>query len=245
MATIKEIYPDMESVKKQAAVRKKFGWNASVEINERGVFEVTFTRDETTSKNKKLKAFEDDFLNCSVAADYIERYKRVYADKKKFKAFSTIVIIVLIYCMIQLGVMALVSTLFKVMYSTNPSMLYDLGLNVTAGGSSTPLTPDWKFDLNIEEIGLSGVFLLFGISGPILTLTVELLINALFTVGMICLAGLLLILFFMIRKIIVTKTFYKAEVEYINRRKNRLNNILDDVDKKMDKIMRDVKKIEQ
>ena len=44
----------------------------------------------------------------------------------------------------------------------------------------------------------------------------------------------------MIRKIIVTKTFYKAEVEYMSRRKNKLNNILDDVDKKMDKIIEKV-----
>ena len=63
MTKIVEIYPDAESVKLQVKAREKFGWKSSVEINSRGVYEVTFTRDESKPKNQKLKALEDDFLH--------------------------------------------------------------------------------------------------------------------------------------------------------------------------------------
>ena len=243
MAKIVEFYPDAESVKEKVELRKKFGWSSSVKTNDRDVYEVTFTRDETKDKNKKLKELEDDFTQCTVASDYIKRYNRVYANKDKFKALPTIVIVILIYLMVQLGVMALVSIMFKAMYSSDPNSFYDLGLKVVAGGESVPISPDWKFDVNLEEIGLSGILSIFGVSGPILTLDVELLINALFVVGLLSLAGFILILFFMIKKKSTARTFYKAEVEYIDRRKKRLKTIMAEIEEQMEHIMLEAEKV--
>ena len=97
MARIVEIYEDAQLAKQQVESRKVFGWSASVELTERGVFEVTFTRDESTARNAKLKELEDDFLQCSVASDYIERYNGYNVNKKKFKAFHPFLLLVVIY----------------------------------------------------------------------------------------------------------------------------------------------------
>ena len=243
MSKIVEIYPDAEEVKTQVEVRKKFGWASKVSINDRGVYEVTFTRDDSKAKNKKLKKLEDDFMQCSVASDYIERYNGVYADKKKFKAFSPIVLIILIYCLIQVGVLAFVAFLFKGLYAMDPNSFYNLGVNVTVGEASTPLTPDWQQTINLEELGLYGLLSTFGVKEKILTLTVDVIMNFLFVVGIGAAVLFVLILFFMIRKAAIAKTFYKAEVEYIQRRKDLLNAKTDELEDRMDEIMDEVERV--
>lgn len=243
MSKIVEIYPDNESVKLQVAARKKFGWKSEVEINDRGVYEVTFTRDDTKEENKKLGKLEEDFMHCSVAADYIERYNHLYADKKKYKAFSTIIIVILVYCIIQLSVLAFVPCMLKLLYSVDPDIFYDLGLNATVGDVSVPITPEWEQPIDLEAQGLYPLLSMFGVRDKILVLTVDLLINFLFGVGIAAGVGCLLIIFFMIRKVLVAKTFYKAEVEYLQNRKDMLNAKADELEKRMDEIMSEVKKV--
>lgn len=243
MSKIIEIYPDAESVKLQVESRKVFGWKSEVSINDRGVYEVTFTRDDEKAENQKLKELEDDFTQCFAASEYIERYNRVYADKKKFKAFPTIVIVILVYCIIQLSVLCFVPAMLKVLYTVEPSIFYDLGLNVTVGEETVPLTADWKTEIDLEPTGLLPLLSIFGIKDKILTITVEVLINLLFGVGVAAGVGVVLIIFFMIRKTLVSKTFYKAEVEYLQNRKDLLNAKVDMIENRMKEIMSSVKKV--
>ncbi len=243
MSKIVEMYPDAEEVKTQVEVRKKFGWASSVLINDRGVYEVTFTRDDSKAKNKKLKELEDDFMQCSVASDYIERYNGIYADKKKFKAFSPLVLVILIYCLIQVFVLAFVTCLFKALYTMDPNILYDLGMSVTVGDASTPLTPDWQQTIDLEELGIYSILATFGVKEKILTLTVDVIMNFLFIVGIGAAVLFFVIIFFMIRKAVIAKTFYKAEVEYIQRRKDMLNSKMDELEDKMDEIMVEVGRV--
>ena len=243
MSKIVEIYPDIESVKLQAEARKAFGWKSEVSVNDRGVYEVTFIRDDSKAENKKLGELENEFMQCSVAQDYIERYSRVSADKKKFKAFPTIVLLILIYCIIPLGVLAAVSCLFKIMYVADPNVFYDLGINVTVGEETVPLTPDWKTVVDLESLGLYGFASMLGVKDKMLTVTVDLLIDLLFGLGLAAGVGLFLIIFFMIRKTLIARVFYKAEVEYLQKRKTLLASKLEGLDDRMDEIMAEVKKV--
>lgn len=242
MSKIVEIYPDAESVKLQVEARKVFGWKSDVQINDRGVYEVTFTRDDAKEVNKKLKVLEDDFMHCSVATDYIERYNKVYANKKNYKAFPTIVILILIYCLIQLFVLAIVPCMLKLLYTMDPEIFYNLGLNATVGDVSVPITPEWKQEINLEQIGLYTLLSMFGVKEKILVLTVDLLINMLFGVGIAAAVGFILIILFMIRRKLVSNTFYKAEVKYLQDRKDLLNSKVSQIENQMDKIMLEVKK---
>ena len=243
MSKIIEIYPDAESVKLQVERRKAFGWKSDVSINDRGVYEITFTRDDEKTMNKKLKALEDDFTQCSVASNYIKRYNKVYADKKKFKAFPTVIIVILIYCIVQLAVLTIVPCALKAIYTVDPDSFYDLGLSATVGEESTPLTPDWSTDIDLESTGLLPVLSIFGVKDKILTVTVEFLINALFGIGVAAGIGVLLIVLFMIRKTLVSKTFYKAEVKYLQKRKDLLNSKIDDIEGRIDEIMLEAKRV--
>ena len=47
----------------------------------------------------------------------------------------------------------------------------------------------------------------------------------------------------MIRRAFVARTFYKAEVEYIERRKDMLSDIYSDLDSRMDEIMLEVENL--
>lgn len=244
MSQIKEVYPDVQSVQDQVAVRKKFGWDASIEYTDRNVFEVTFTRDDSKAKNKKLKQLEDEFTLCASAEDYIERYNGVYANKKKFKAFNPVVLIILIYVIFQFSVLAIGLCALKLIYDSNPALLTELGLSLTTPeGVTSPITPEWSYDIQIAELGLAPLFAIFGITGNVFTITADIIFNILFYIGIGIGALIVLLIIFMIRRAIRAKRYYKADVEYIDRRKKLLNSKIDELEEEMDKIMEKVNAI--
>lgn len=241
MSKIVETYPDVDSLQAQVETRQKFGWKYSINITDRAVYEVTFTRDDSIPRNQKLGALEDDFDACCNAEDYIERFARVRANKKQFRALHPVMWLVVGYVLFMCLAMAVVMCGFKLIHVTNPNAFYEIGIEFTGpGGESTPLSPGWSEELNFEELGIKELLETFGIHQESITVTVDLIVNILFGFGIAGAAIALIIIIFIIRRSIRAKRYYKADVEYINRRRELLNSKIDEIEQEMDDIIAQV-----
>lgn len=244
MARIVEIYPDPVSAKQQVESRKVFGWSSSVELTERGVFEVTFTRDESTAKNKKLKELEDDFLQCSVASDYIERYNGYTVNKKKYKALHPFILLVVIYIVFSALLQGVILGGMYALYKTDPAALIGSGLNLEVDGEVTMIIDEnWEYELDLEKNKLSGIASLFGITEKTVTLNLEKVMNIIGVYAAVNIVVALVVLVWAIRKGIRAKTYYKAELSYVQNRKDLLNGKIEELEERMDDIILTVKKV--
>ena len=236
MEKIVEIYPSAEEVKEQVEYRKTFGWKSSIELTSRGVFEVTFTIDLSTAKNKKLKELEEEFMECSVAEDYIERYNTVHVDKKKFKAFHPAMLLLVLYLLFILFVQGVALVAVSEIYKTDPDLILS-SLTIQGEGGKQSIDKDWSQELNLEEMGVYGIASLFGIKDKIFVLTVDGIMQLFVIVGIGSLALFIILLIWTIKKTIRAKTYYKAELAYVQNRKDILNEMVDELDTRMDEII--------
>lgn len=239
MEKIVEIYPSVEEVKQQIEYRKTFGWSADTTLTDRGVFEVTFTR-ETNARNQKLGTIENEFMECANAADYIERYNTVTVDKKKFKAFHPFILLVVIYIVFSMILQGVMLTAITTLLKTDPSFAEQLP--ITVGEEQVILDENWSMELNLEEMGIYELVNSFGVEEKILTVTTKMLLDFLFYVGVGSLAIGVIVLIWAIKKSLTAKTFYKAELEYVKNRKDLLNEKVDDLEDRMDDLIRQAKK---
>ena len=242
MEKIVEIYPTAEEVKQQVEYRKTFGWKSSIELTSRGVFEVTFTRDLSTTKNKKLKELEEEFLECSVAEDYIERYNTVSVDKKKFKAFHPAMLLLVLYLLFVLFIQGVALVGVSEVYKVDPDLILG-ALTIQGENGSQSIDKDWSFEYNLEELGVYEIASLFGVKDKIFVLTVDGIMSLFAIVGIGSLALFLILLIWTIKKTIRAKTYYKAELDYVQNRKDVLNEIVDELDTRMDEIIAQTAKI--
>ena len=242
MEKIVEIYPTAEEVKQQVEYRKTFGWKSSIELTSRGVFEVTFTRDLSTTKNKKLKELEEEFLECSVAEDYIERYNTVSVDKKKFKAFHPAMLLLVLYLLFVLFIQGVALVGVSEVYKVDPDLILG-ALTIQGENGSQSIDKDWSFEYNLEELGVYEIASLLGVKDKIFVLTVDGIMSLFAIVGIGSLALFLILLIWTIKKTIRAKTYYKAELDYVQNRKDILNEIVDELDTRMDEIIAQTAKI--
>ncbi len=238
MAKIVEVYPDFDSAKKQIDARKVFGWHASLEVTDRMVVEVTFTRDDSKKQNAKLKDIEEDFTQCSVAVDYIERYNSHKVDKSKYRAVHPFILVIAIYFMVSFIIQGVVLFGLSYSYRANPAEFVGEGLSININDERVEIIDeDWSYDLNLEELGLSGLFSLFGHTEPTFHLTLEKAMNFCYYYSLLNLAGAVLILIFIIMKKSNSKTYYRAETEYVQNRKDVLNAKIDELNSRMDDLI--------
>ena len=242
MEKIVEIYPTPEEVKQQVEYRKTFGWKSSIELTSRGVFEVTFTRDLSTTKNKKLKELEEEFLECSVAEDYIERYNTVSVDKKKFKAFHPAMLLLVLYLLFVLFIQGVALVGVSEVYKVDPDLILG-ALTIQGENGSQSIDKDWSFEYNLEELGVYEIASLFGVKDKIFVLTVDGIMSLFVIVGIGSLALFIILLIWTIKKTIRAKTYYKAELDYVQNRKDVLNEIVDELDTRMDEIIAQTAKV--
>ena len=244
MARIVEIYEDAQLAKQQVESRKVFGWNASVELTDRGVFEVTFTRDESTARNAKLKELEDDFLQCSVASDYIERYNGYNVNKKKFKAFHPFLLLVVIYIIFSTLLQGGILTGLYALYKADPVAFVGSGISLEIDGKEgMVIDENWEYELDLEKLKLSGIASIFGITEKTYTVTLEKFVNIMGIYGIVNLAIAVVVLIWSIKKAIRAKTYYKAELAYVQNRKDLLNGKVDELEERMDDIILEVKRL--
>lgn len=240
MAKIVEIYPDVESVQAQIKVRETFGWSSSVELTERGVFEVTFTRNDNTARNKKLKVLEDDFNECFAAEDYIERYNEVRVDERKFKSMSVFAWIVAIYFMISLAFQGVACCAIYGIYQTQPELIISQMSITDENGNKISIDENWSKEINLEEAGVYEILKTFGVKEKVVTINTDFLVKALLGLGIISLVGFIIILAWVCNRKRKSKLYYKAELEYVQNRKDLLNSKIDYLEERMDEIIDNV-----
>lgn len=235
MAKFVEIYTSAEETKEQTEYREAFGWKHSINLTERGVFEVTYTRDDSTAKNKKLKTLEDDFNQCFSAEEYIERYNDFTVSKKKFKAFHPFILLLVLYISFSMLLQGVLLLAFSYLYKSDPSFISNMP--VVIGEQEYVLDENFALDLNLKEIGIYDIVTVFGVKNEILTVTASLLFDLFFYVGAGSLAIAIIVIFWAINKKRVSNLYYKAEVKYVQKRKDMLNSKIDDLDKRVDAII--------
>ena len=244
MAKIIEVYPDAKSAKAQIESRKVFGWHSDMKINERGVYEVTFTRNDSTKENARLRKIEEDFTECSVAADYIERYNSHTVNKSKYRAIHPFFLVLAIYFMVSFAIQGGVLLGLSVLYKADPGAFVGEGIEISIDDKEVIIVDqDWSYDLNLEELGLSGLFAIFGYNESTLNITLESAMDFCYGYSLLNLAGALILLIFIIFKRVNSKTYYKAELQYVQNRKDLLNEKIDDLNERMDDLIEEAYKV--
>lgn len=242
MRKIVEIYPDAQEVKQQVEYRKVFGWDSKVRITDRGVYEVTFTRSDD-AKSNKLENLENEFMQCSTAEDYIERYGEINVNKKKFRSMHPIILILVIYFIFSFILQGVVLGGLGALYKADPAGFIGEGFEVSVDGEPLLITQDWSYEVDLEKLGVYGVALMFGVTEKTVSITVDtfMTFSLWYGVGNIALAFILL--YWAIKKKINANTYYKAEVEYVENRQELLNDKLDFLNDEMDRIIVEAKKL--
>lgn len=245
MAKRVETYPDIQQVKERAEFLKQFGWKESVGVSSRGVYEVEFTRDESNPRNRELKKLEIQYQQAETALDFIDRYQYKTVNKKSFKAFGKLAIFCLIYILICLLAGAFVCTFIKFGYESNPEIIEQFNLSVSVNGVDVPLDESWsqtielkgteaeKFIPILEAIGI----------GSVIVINLDFILNILFGCGIFFGALAILVIIFIIYRKSKVNSYYKAEVEYIARRNDLLQEKVYGIEREIKNIMKKVETV--
>lgn len=239
MAIRKETYPDIESVKSRIEYMHKFGWIEHVNITSRGVYEVEFTRDESIPKNRELKKYESMVQQANTALEFIERYQTKSVNKKAFKTFNKLTIFVLIYIIITFLMGTVVCSVIKFGYYASPEIVEKLDLNVTIDGEEVPLDESWSMTIDLldtEYANITPFLNMLGINHEIV-INVDFILNIIFGFGIFFGVIALAIIIFIIYRKAKTTSYYKAEVRYIENRKQLLDDKVYDLQKEISNIM--------
>ncbi|MBQ2892303.1 MAG: hypothetical protein IJE45_05365 [Bacilli bacterium] len=245
MARRVETYPDVQSVKDRVKYLKQFGWKESISVTSRGVYEVEFTRDDSNPHNRELKKYETQLQQAETALDFIDRYQYKRVNKKSFKAFGKLAIIGLIYILVCLVLGAFVCTFIKFGYETDPTIVEKLNLSVNVNGEEVPLDDTWSKTIELkgtEAEKFIPILEFLGI-GSVIVINLDFILNLIFGVGIFFGFLAILVIIFIIYRKVKMNSYYKAEVEYIARRNELLQDKAYEIEREIKNITKKVEAV--